>query len=210
MIAEKYCPNCKTTHTFAEKYFFEYGTTDFSKPPQGIGWECPYTKQLFTSTQLDYAFVNLRKDHEYAEKGISLQLKAGTIPTSASYLSLPTDSEGRKGYPILSGCIKYFAAALAGVARISKAGNDKHNPGKPLHHNRSKSGDHGDCIIRHLIDVEDMLTANLRNPNNPPFNAQQILDEASSLSWRALAYSQELHEKLGKAPMAPGAKLDTL
>lgn len=125
---------------------------------------------------------------------------------STQSLTLPTDSAARKEYPLLSGCIKYFPAALAGVARISKIGNDKHNPGEPLHHARSKSMDHGDCILRHLMDLQDLLASASRNDSLlTPFGQQQILDEASSLAWRALALSQELHESFG-APLAPGAK----
>lgn len=124
-------------------------------------------------------------------------------------LTLPTDSAARKEYPLLSGCLKYFPAALAGVAKISKIGNDKHNPGQPLHHARGKSGDHGDCILRHLTDTEDLLAAASRNPSPlTPYGVEQILAEASQLAWRALAYSQELHEKLAGAPLAPAAKED--
>lgn len=117
-------------------------------------------------------------------------------------LTLPTGSDERKNVPILSGCVKYFPAALAGVASISKMGNDKHNPGEPLHHARGKSTDHGDCIIRHLIDVEDLLAAATRS--GAP-DTETILLEVNQLVWRALAYSQALHEQYG-APLAPGAK----
>lgn len=117
--------------------------------------------------------------------------------------TLPTDSAERKNYPMLSGCLNYFPAALAGVSNTSKLGNDKHNPGQPLHHARGKSSDHGDCIIRHLIDSEDLLAAFTRN--NDAVTSQMVLTEVNQLVWRALAYSQELHEKFG-APLAPGAK----
>jgi hypothetical protein len=120
----------------------------------------------------------------------------------SAMLTLPTDSAERKQYPLLSGCLKYFPAALAAVARVSKVGNDKHNPGQPMHHARGKSGDHGDCIIRHLMDTEDLLAAYERNSAN--ITSEQILLEASQLAWRALAYSQELHESFG-APLAPAA-----
>jgi hypothetical protein len=113
-------------------------------------------------------------------------------------MTLPTDSVERKNYPMLRGCVNYFPAALAGVAKISKLGNDKHNPGQPLHHARDKSTDHADCIIRHLIDTEDLLSANAP--------AEQILIEVSQMAWRVLAYSQTLHEKFG-APLAPGARV---
>lgn len=119
-------------------------------------------------------------------------------------LTLPTDSKARKEYPILSGCLKYFPAALAGIARISKEGNDKHNPGLPLHHARGLSMDHGDCVIRHLIDTEDLLAALDRADKGTEALQRQILTEASQMAWRALAYSQMLHEKFG-APLAPGA-----
>jgi hypothetical protein len=119
-------------------------------------------------------------------------------------LTLPTNSNERKDYPILSGCVKYFPAALAGVARISKLGNDKHNPGQALHHDRNKSMDHGDCIIRHLIDTEDLVAALGRGDSS--VSKEMILLEASQLAWRALAYSQELQERFG-APLAPAAKV---
>lgn len=121
---------------------------------------------------------------------------------AAQLTTLPTDSAERKEYPMLSGCLKYFPAALAGIARISKLGNDKHNPGQPLHHARGKSTDHGDCIIRHLTDTEDLLAAQARGAL---VTQEQILTEVNQLAWRVLAYSQELHEKFG-SPLAPGAR----
>lgn len=120
-----------------------------------------------------------------------------------SILTLPTDSLERKNYPILSGCLKYFPAALAGVSHISKLGNDKHNPGQELHHNRSKSQDHGDCILRHLIDTQDLIAA--FNRGDGTVTKEMILTEVNQMAWRALAYSQEINEGLG-SPLAPGAK----
>ncbi len=118
-------------------------------------------------------------------------------------MTLPTNSAERKNYPLFDGLLRYFPAALAGVAKTSKLGNDKHNPGQEMHHARSKSSDHGDCIIRHLIDTADLLASMNRGE---AVTKEEILAEASSLAWRALAFSQELHEKFG-APLAPGAKL---
>ena len=125
--------------------------------------------------------------------------------------TLPTDSNERKEYPLFRGCLRYFPAALAGVARISKLGNDKHNPGEELHHARGKSVDHGDCILRHMIDVEDCLSAFERGvPREFPdgvrlVTEQDILNEVGQMTWRALAFSQLMHERFG-APLAPGAK----
>jgi len=117
-------------------------------------------------------------------------------------VTLPTDSTERKDYALFRGCLRYFPAALAGVSKISKLGNDKHNLGQEMHHARNKSGDHGDCIIRHLMDLEDLRAAMDRGE---PITKDEILNEVGSMAWRALALSQELHEKFG-APLAPGAK----
>jgi hypothetical protein len=127
-------------------------------------------------------------------------------------LTLGTDSNERKNIPVFSGVLKYAPAALAGVARISKAGNDKHNPGQELHHARGKSNDHGDCVIRHAMDVADIVAGIERDDPvitrlHPDVPA--LLIEASQLAWRALIWSQELHEKYGGAPLAPGARLPT-
>lgn len=65
---------------------------------------------------------------------------------------LTTNSDERKDLPLATGVLDYFPDAIAEIARLSKAGNDKHNPGEPLHWAREKSNDHADCIIRHLMD----------------------------------------------------------
>ena len=45
--------------------------------------------------------------------------------------ALPTDPAARKATPIATGVLDYFPLALAEIARVSKAGNDQHNPGQP-------------------------------------------------------------------------------
>lgn len=65
---------------------------------------------------------------------------------------LPTDSVMRKDTPICTGMLDYFPRAAAYVARISVLGNDKHNPGEPLHWAKGKSMDQPDCIVRHVIE----------------------------------------------------------
>jgi hypothetical protein len=115
--------------------------------------------------------------------------------------TLPQDSQLRKEYPLFRGLFRYFPAALAGVARHSKTGNDKHNPGEEMHHARGKSNDHADCILRHMMDLSEMLAL-----GNDPNRQKLILDEANALAWRALALSQILHEQHANAPLAPGAK----
>ena len=127
--------------------------------------------------------------------------------------TLPTDSDERKEYPLFDGCLAYFPAALAGVAKHSKAGNDRHNPGQPLHHSRGKSGDHMNCINRHQFDIADILSemdrAAVRGliPGAGSEPVRALLTEANALAWRALALSQELHERFANAPLAPAARL---
>lgn len=112
--------------------------------------------------------------------------------TSESDVSLPIDSAERKEIPLVSGCLDYFPAALAEVARLSKYGNDKHNPGEPLHNARSKSADHADCIVRHLMD---------RGATDLSGFSHTVM-----VAWRALALLQEELEAAG-APLARGARL---
>lgn len=99
-------------------------------------------------------------------------------------LHLPQDSKARKETPICTGVLDYFPKALAAVARLSKAGNDKHNPGQPLHWAREKSTDHADCIIRHMMERGTV-------------DEFGILHEVS-VAWRALAQLEVALEKAGK------------
>ncbi|BAE72739.1 hypothetical protein [Xanthomonas phage OP1] len=110
-----------------------------------------------------------------------------------SDMHLPTDSAERKGIPLAQGVLYYFPAALAEIAKLSKAGNDKHSPGKPLHHARGKSTDHADCIIRHLID-------------SGTIDPEDGMRHSAKVAWRALALLQEELEQAG-APLARNARL---
>jgi hypothetical protein len=83
------------------------------------------------------------------------------------------EAKARKDTPIFSGVLKYFPKALAEVARVSKIGNDQHNPGSPLHWDRSKSGDELDALTRHLVDAGTMDTDGTRH--------------SAKVAWRALA-----------------------
>ena len=54
--------------------------------------------------------------------------------------------------------MEYFPDAMVAVAELSMIGNEQHNPGKPLHWDRSKSGDELDALTRHLIDAGTLQT----------------------------------------------------
>jgi hypothetical protein len=99
---------------------------------------------------------------------------------------LPSEASERKAIPIVSGVLDYFPSALIEVARVSKAGNDQHNPGQPLHWSRGKSADHADTIVRHLTDRGTFDTDGIRH--------------SAKVAWRALALLQEELEAAGDPP----------
>lgn len=109
---------------------------------------------------------------------------------------LPTDAAKRKEVPIYSGFFKYFPLAIAAVAELSRKGNEQHNPGKPLHWDRSKSGDELDAQMRHVTDMamqgDDAVDADgelhaTKNAWRSMANLQKILERKtarpSDLSW---------------------------
>lgn len=67
-------------------------------------------------------------------------------------IKLPVTAQDRKLVPLCTGLLDYFPDALVEVAKLSKIGSEQHNPGKPLHWDKSKSTDHADCLLRHLLD----------------------------------------------------------
>lgn len=96
------------------------------------------------------------------------------VPSS---LVLPTDAKERKSLPLFSGVLRYFPDALAAVAELSRIGNDQHNPGKPLHWDRSKSTDELDALTRHLLEAGTIDTDGVRH--------------STKVAWRALANLQK-------------------
>lgn len=115
-------------------------------------------------------------------------------PTSSEGLrELPSDSTVRKTIPITTGCLDYFPLALAYVAKISYHGNQKHNPGQPLHWARAKSNDHADCCGRHLVERGTI------DPSTPG------LYHDGMLAWRALANLQLFLEDLISKGVDPWA-----
>jgi len=91
-------------------------------------------------------------------------------------------SAERKAMPVQKGVLAYFPDAIAAVARVSFKGNEKHNPGEPLHWSREKSSDHGDCAVRH------MLTPDAIDPDSGE-------QERAHAAWRILADLQLAEEK---------------
>jgi hypothetical protein len=114
------------------------------------------------------------------------------IAAAPEPMRLTNDSTARKAIPLTTGLLDYFPDALACVATVSYLGNEKHNPGQPMHHARGKSMDHADCIARHLVD---------RDADDPDTG----LPHAAFMAWRALAYLQELLERRRGLSLPRGA-----
>lgn len=67
-------------------------------------------------------------------------------------MSLPTDDKARKALPLWTFLIEYFPDAFLAVANVAIQGNIQHNPGEPLHWDRSKSMDQMNTAFRHTWD----------------------------------------------------------
>lgn len=87
--------------------------------------------------------------------------------------------------PVFTGVLRYFPDAIKEVAKVSYAGNQQHNPDKPLHWDRNKSTDELDALSRHLIDAGTFDDDGMRH--------------SAKVAWRALANLQkELEEDFNK------------
>jgi len=86
-------------------------------------------------------------------------------------------ADERKQRPVYSGVLQYFPDALMEVAYCSWAGNERHNPGAPLHWDRAKSTDEADALVRHLLQAGTVDTDGVRH--------------SAKVAWRALALLQK-------------------
>lgn len=82
---------------------------------------------------------------------------------------LPEDAQARKDIPVYSGFITYFPDAIVAVSKLSLVGGLQHGQTREtLHWDRSKSTDHKDALMRHLIE-----------------------EDWTAVAWRALAQLQK-------------------
>lgn len=91
--------------------------------------------------------------------------------------SLPDDAQKRLEYPMADGLLDYFPNALAEVARLSYVATQQHHPDEEMHWDRSKSTDHANKIMRHLVDRGKLDDKGMRH--------------STMVAWRALAMLQE-------------------
>lgn len=116
----------------------------------------------------------------------------------------PTVAAERKKYPVATGVLDYFPAAIREVSYVSYVGNQQHNPGEPLHWARGKSGDQEDTTIRHFMERVEAT-----NDLNSEFELTRDTDGTLHLAkaiWRLMATLQVKLEEAG-APVALGARL---
>ncbi len=115
-------------------------------------------------------------------KFLASQAEAAARDSAECRALRPLTSAERKAAPLHGGVMRYFPDALLAVARVSKAGNDKHNPGEPLHWARKKSTDQLECIARHLLAPAAI-------------DSDTGETHLAHAAWRALAALQEAEEK---------------
>ena len=140
-----------------------------------VGDEDTITEMLEMSVRLrNFGGTHAKSNLEVVEEFKPAALMGAGLTSEP--MILPSDPAVRKNLPITTGVLDYFPLALAEVAKVSKAGNDQHNPGQPLHWDKTKSLDHADTIPRHLIDRGRLDTDGMRH--------------SAKLAWRALALLQ--------------------
>jgi len=108
--------------------------------------------------------------------------------------TLPLDAKARKDIPLFRGLLKYFPRACAAVAELSRIGNEQHNPGSPMHWDRTKSQDHGDCVVRHQVDAGTFDADDVRH--------------STKVAWRAMAQLEVELEEAEKTGGGPGISED--
>jgi hypothetical protein len=131
----------------------------------------------------------LVENHEGADEVVPVDMAAAAaVDVASKYDDAPTippppfmstDSATRKLMPVASGVLKYFPDAQMLKAWISRVGNDKHNPGQPLHWDKSKSADEPDAEVRHMLDHFRSV------PPDPGLEALAHLGHLASKAWRA-------------------------
>lgn len=107
--------------------------------------------------------------------------------------NLQQEIEEAEGLPSAEGpgLFDCIPDALAAIARLSKTGNDQHNPGQPLHWARGKSSDEADTILRHLVDRGKIDKDGVRH--------------STKVAWRALANLQKEIETDEGLPISRGS-----
>ncbi len=102
-------------------------------------------------------------------------------------MALSDKAAERKATPIATGVIDYFPLTITALARLSYVGNEQHNPGTPIHWDRSKSGDESDAAMRHFLERGTIDTDGI--PHSVKF------------AWRAMALAEKELEQAAQPPV---------
>ena len=84
-------------------------------------------------------------------------------------------AEERKSVPLYRGFMLYFPDAMCAVAELSYKASKQHGHAE-MHWEKNKSSDHVDCMLRHLLQAEEMDTDGVLH--------------ATKVAWRAMANLQ--------------------
>ena len=104
----------------------------------------------------------------------------------------PEDQESRNAMPLFDGFMAYFPNAMAEVSRLSHDATKQHHPDQPMHWDRSKSTDHKNKIVRHLVDAGKFDDKGHRH--------------STMVAWRAMALLQEELERDLGLPPSPASR----
>lgn len=85
----------------------------------------------------------------------------------------------------MTGFLDYFPDAAREVANCSLVANEQHNPGEPMHWDKTKSADEADACVRHLMQRGTRDDDGIRH--------------STKAAWRAMANLQREIEAERKA-----------
>lgn len=170
----------------AGTYYPEYVAVNESSAREcgcdsGAGWVCerhrvsPYEPGQIVKVPGVIGKVLKTYDTQYANIERAPYTGIGGAPTRP--VTMPTDAATRKQYPIATGFMDYFPDAILAIANLSWVGNQQHNPGKPVHWDRSKSADEADTTLRHFMERGTLDKDGVRH--------------SVKFAWRALALLQK-------------------
>jgi hypothetical protein len=152
----------------------------------------------FFAHQADGHYCGGAHDESFYQECDPYDVATPTMP-GGSPVFPPSDAAERKALPVVEGVLDYFPLALLEVAKVSKAGNDQHNPGEPLHWARGKSYDHANTIGRHLLERGTVDTDGLRHSAKLAWRALALLQKELEL---AQGYDRDAVDPVAKAPCA--------
>lgn len=135
-------------------------------PAKPLGCLCKYPAKLVSRPSECICGGQIKSESD-------ARLQAGPGQQPEDFPRIKSVAQQRKETPIYSGVIRYFPRALEAVAQCSFLGNEQHNPGTPLHWDRSKSQDELDALARHLKDAGTLDDDGVRH--------------STKVAWRALA-----------------------